>query len=131
MPNTSVQTGLSHVAFIEIHTRDVEKAIAFYTDVLGFAKTTDAPMGPGARWVELTPPGGNTRVTLMSEGNPAFSPERIGQGIGTVFEVVGFEATCAELERRGVTFEAALRQEPWGWWAEILDPDGNVLGLHG
>ncbi|HEY9723822.1 MAG TPA: VOC family protein [Oscillatoriaceae cyanobacterium] len=131
MSQTTVKTGISHVAFVEIQTRDVDQAIDFYTNTLGFAKTTDAPMGPGARWVELTPPGGNTRLTLISQGNPAFAPERIGQGFGAVFEVAAFEETCAELKRRGVPFDVEPRKEPWGAWAEILDPDGNSLGLHG
>jgi predicted enzyme related to lactoylglutathione lyase len=21
-------------------------------------------------------------------------------------------------------------QQPWGWWASIKDPDGNIIGLH-
>jgi predicted enzyme related to lactoylglutathione lyase len=123
------KTGISHVAFVAVHVRDVEAAIAFYTEKLGFAKTTDAHMGP-MRWVELTPPGNTTRVTLLSEGNPAFEADRVGHGIAATFEVNDMAATCQELERRGVKFKEAPAQEPWGWWAEILDADGNVLGLH-
>jgi predicted enzyme related to lactoylglutathione lyase len=69
-------------------------------------------------------------VTLLSEGNPAFQAERVGE-MATQFEVVDFEASCEELKRRGVTFRKEPAKEFWGWWAEILDQDGNVLGLHG
>lgn len=129
MAEATTKTGISHVGFIAINVRDVEKAIAFYGDMLGFKKTTDSTMGP-MRWVEFTPPGNSTRVTLLSEGNPAFEPARIGAMIAATFEVNGFEETCADLKQRGVVFDVEPRQEPWGWWAEILDPDGNTLGLH-
>ncbi len=130
MSDTTTRTGISHVGIVSINVRDLDAAIAFYTTKLGFDKTTDAQMGPGARWVEVTPPGAQTRLTLIAEGNPAFEPDRIGKNITSTFEVVDFEATCADLKRRGVTFRVEPSQEPWGWWAEILDQDGNVLGLH-
>lgn len=130
MADTRTKTGITHVGFVSIYIRDFDQAIAFYCDKLGFDNTTDAPMGPGARWVEVTPPGAVTRVSLIGPGTPAFEEERIGKGIAATFEVADFEATCQELERRGVKFDVRPRKEPWGWWAEILDPDGNSLGLH-
>lgn len=131
MASTTTRTGISHLAFVAVNVTDVDAAIAFYTEKLGFEKTTDAPMGPGARWVELTPPGAQSRVTLVSQGNPAFEPDRVGKGITATFEVNDFEATCAELKRRGVKFDVEPKKEFFGWWAEILDPSGNTLGLHG
>ena len=122
---------ISHVGFVAVNVSDADRAIAFYTEQLGFEKTTDTPMGPGARWVELTPRGAQTRVTLISPGNPAYEADRIGKGIAATFELTDFEATCKDLEARGVRFDVAPKQEAWGWWAEILDPDGNSLGLHG
>ena len=131
MAETTTKTGISHVGLISINVRNQDEAIAFYTTKLGFEKTTDAPMGPDARWVEVTPPGAQTRISLIAgEGNPAWEPERIGKTIACTFEVNDFEATCSELARRGVTFREEPRKEFFGWWAEILDQDGNVLGLH-
>jgi len=37
---------------------DQEKALPFYTDVLGFAKKADIPMGT-FRWLTVTSPGGS------------------------------------------------------------------------
>jgi predicted enzyme related to lactoylglutathione lyase len=130
MTTASTKTGISHVGFVAIQVNDLDRAIAFYCSKLGFDKTTDAPMGPDARWVEVTPPGAQTRLSLISKGNPAHEPERVGQGIATTFELNGFEATCQELKQRGVVFKEEPKKEFWGWWAEITDPDGNVLGLH-
>lgn len=121
---------ISHVGIVSIHVRDLDKAIDFYTKKLGFQKTADAAMGPGARWVEVTPPGAQTRLALLAQGNPAFEEERIGKSIATTFEVNDFEATCTELQGRGVHFRKEPEKAFFGWWAEVLDPDGNVLGLH-
>lgn len=121
---------VSHVAFLPIHVRDIDRAIAFYTDVLGFPKTTDNRMGP-MRWVELTPRGAQTRVTLLAEGNPAFEADRVGKDVAAAFEVADFEATCADLRAKGVRFQTEPTRQPWGWWAVVLDSEGNGLGLHG
>lgn len=121
---------ITHVGIVSIHVRDLDAAIDFYTQKLGFQKTTDAPMGPGMRWVEVTPPGAQTRLTLITEGSPAFEADRIGKSIATTFEVTDFEATCAALQAAGVRFRNEPKKELFGWWAEILDADGNVLGLH-
>jgi predicted enzyme related to lactoylglutathione lyase len=40
-------------------------------------------------------------------------------------------ATYRELSARGVEFPDPPAQQPWGWWATVKDPDGNVIGLHG
>ena len=44
---------------------DQDEAIAFYTQVLGFALTADVAFGQGSRWVEVTPPGGGAAVALV------------------------------------------------------------------
>jgi predicted enzyme related to lactoylglutathione lyase len=40
------------------------------------------------------------------------------------------QATYAELTARGVEFVDKPAQQPWGWWATLKDPDGNIIGLH-
>jgi catechol 2,3-dioxygenase-like lactoylglutathione lyase family enzyme len=44
---------------------DQAKALAFYTDILGFTKKHDIPMGGDARWLTLTPPEGHDDVELL------------------------------------------------------------------
>ncbi|MFZ5482330.1 MAG: VOC family protein [Myxococcota bacterium] len=120
---------ISHVAFVAVQVSDLDRAIAFYTDKLGFAKTTDNTMGP-MRWVEVTPAGQNTRVTLIGPGNPAYDAARVGVRPAATFEVTDWDATIATLRAKGVPFHTEPQHNPWGWWAEIRDPDGNGLGLH-
>ena len=41
-----------------------------------------------------------------------------------------FEAACAALKGNGVEFNQPPTKKDWGWSAQIVDPDGNVIDLH-
>lgn len=59
-----------------VHVDDQQKALEFYTDVLGFEKKTDEPAG-GARWLTVVGPEATDGVELLLEpaGNPAVADE--------------------------------------------------------
>ena len=46
------------VAVVSIPVADQEKALAFYTEVLGLKVVNDQPMGPTMRWLQLQPADG-------------------------------------------------------------------------
>src|SRR4026208_153958 len=54
---------------------DQEKALPFYTDVLGFVKKTDSPMGE-ARWLTVVSPQDpdGTELLLEPDAHPAAGP---------------------------------------------------------
>jgi catechol 2,3-dioxygenase-like lactoylglutathione lyase family enzyme len=56
---------------------DQDKALEFYTDVLGFEKKRDIPLGE-FRWLTLTSPQGASGVELVLEPI-AFPPARVYQ----------------------------------------------------
>ena len=50
---------------------DYDRAIAYYTQVLGFRLIEDTPQGPGKRFVRVAPPGdGETALLLAKAANP-------------------------------------------------------------
>ena len=55
-----------------IYVDDQDKALRFYTEVLGFAKKTDFSQGP-FRWLTVTSPEepGGTELQLALNNNPA------------------------------------------------------------
>ena len=53
---------VTRVRTIGVPVRDQGRALEFYTGVLGCAKSLDVPVGGGARWIEVTPPGGGTTI---------------------------------------------------------------------
>ena len=92
---------------------DQEKALRFYTDVLGFVKKTDLPMGE-ARWLTVVSPQdpGGTELLLEPDGHPAARPFKealVADGIPyTSFGVDDVRAEFARLRGLGVVFT----QEP-------------------
>src|SRR5688572_13848750 len=88
---------------------DQEKALTFYTDVLGFRKKHDIPVG-AYRWITVVSPEGpdDLELTLEPSANPAaktFQEAMFSQSIPlTAFEVADIQAEHARLKERGVVF---------------------------
>ncbi len=62
------------IKYVSVFVQDQERALRFYTEVLGFEKVADVPVG-GARWLTVTSPDGPDGVELLLEPN-AFPPAR-------------------------------------------------------
>jgi catechol 2,3-dioxygenase-like lactoylglutathione lyase family enzyme len=92
---------------------DQEKALRFYTDVLGFQKKADIPMGE-ARWLTVVSPQDpdGTELLLEPDGHPAARPFKaalVEDGIPyTSFGVDDIAAEFDRLSGLGVRFT----QEP-------------------
>jgi catechol 2,3-dioxygenase-like lactoylglutathione lyase family enzyme len=88
---------------------DQAKALAFYTDVLGFVKKTDMPAGE-FRWLTVTSPEAPDGVELLLEpdAHPAARPFKealVADGIPiTSFAVDDVQAEFERLSEKGVTF---------------------------
>jgi catechol 2,3-dioxygenase-like lactoylglutathione lyase family enzyme len=113
---------------------DQEKALAFYTDVLGFVKMADIPFGE-TRWLTVTSPEGIEGVELVLEPL-GFPPARVFQealfreGIPiTAFITADMQGEYTRLKERGVVF----RGEPSDMGAIISvlfeDGCGNLINL--
>lgn len=106
---------------------DLDRALAFYTEKLGFEKHTDQSLGDGFRWVTVRAKDDNTQVQLD------LNPDRAGSGgaPALAFAASDVEATAAELKERGVEFRSDPEVQEWGGtMATFLDQDGNMLVLH-
>ncbi len=120
---------LTKVRSVGIYVSDQQRALDFYTQVLGCTLVSDQPMGPGAdapRWIEVRLPQDDTLLILFT---PQGQEDRIGQFSNVLFHCDDIEQTHRELTARGVEFAEAPRKEFWGWWAVFKDPDGNSYGL--
>jgi catechol 2,3-dioxygenase-like lactoylglutathione lyase family enzyme len=88
---------------------DQEKALRFYTDVLGFTKKADIPMGD-ARWLTVVSPQDpdGTELLLEPDGHPAAKPFKdalVADGIPlTSFGVDDIDAEVRRLKDHGVRF---------------------------
>lgn len=121
----SAQTGfgLSRIGQIAIPVRDVERAIAFYRDVLGMRFLFQAP--PGLGFFDC---GG---VRVMLDGPAA---AQAGTGSVVYYRVSDLHAAHETLAARGIVFESephliATLQDHELWMAFFRDPDRNLLAL--
>ncbi len=112
---------------IPIPVSDVDRAIAFYADRLGFKKDLDVQPSEGVRVVQLTPEGSGCSVGFGTGLDVYAGQPGSIRGLHLVVEDVA-EAR-AELVRRGVEvgeihdFGGGVRG------ANFSDPDGNSFEL--
>jgi predicted enzyme related to lactoylglutathione lyase len=114
---------ITHVKFVGIPVKDQDRALAFYTEKLGFKVGTDQPMGEG-RWIELKIPRAETGVVLFT---PAGQEDRIGTFWNGSFACDDVDKTYEALKAAGVEFVKPPESQPWGKYAIAKDPDGNQL----
>jgi len=130
-------TKLNHVS---VFVLDQNSAYDFYVNKLGFKVHTDASMGPGMRWLTVTPPEQpDLEITLMAitEGmmfkKDAAEVMRDLVAKGTfgfgVFECNDLLATYEELKAKGVVFTKEPTKEFYGFEALFKDDSGNWFSL--
>jgi len=120
---TQRTTSISQIRTVAIPASDQERSLAFYTDVLGFAKTLDAPFGPGQRWIEVSPPGGGTTVAI-----PPLGEAQPGVDTGIRFETGDAAADHEALKAAGADVDDEILRFPGvPPMFTLRDPDGNRL----
>jgi glyoxylase I family protein len=124
---------------IKLHSimvEDQDRALAFYTEVLGFKEKHDVPLGGPHRWITVVSPEGPDDLELVLEpnANPAgktFQQAMFAQGIPVAaFEVSDLAAEHARLREKNVAFT----QEPTPMGpvkiAIFSDTCGNLIQLY-
>jgi predicted enzyme related to lactoylglutathione lyase len=113
---------------------DQEKALKFYTEVLGFVKKEDVPVG-GARWLTVVSPDDpdGTELLLEPNGNPAaqtFQKAIFEQGIPwTMFGVDDIQKEFERLQKLGVKFRMPPTQAGPVTIAQFEDTCGNLIQI--
>src|SRR6185295_6120979 len=97
------------IKLTSIMVDEQDKALRFYTEVLGFQKKLDFPVGE-YRWITVVSPEGPSDLELALEPNAnpaakAFQKSMFEQGIPlTSFESSDIAAETKRLKERGVVF---------------------------
>jgi len=115
--------GLSKIGQIAIPVTDIDRAVAFYRDVLGMKFLFQAP--PGLGFFDC----GGVRLMLDLPAR-----EQAGRGGVLYYKVDDLQATFDTLSARGVAVEAkphliARMPDHELWMAFFRDPDGNAFAL--
>ena len=105
---------------VSVPVSDQERSRDFYRDVLGFELLREEPMGPGQKWIQLSPKGCATTIALVTW----FDSMRPGGLQGVMLNVTDIDRDRAELTARGLKL-TEIQQQPWGRFSMFSDPDGN------
>ena len=115
---------------------DQDKALRFYTEVLGFEKSKDVPVGGPYRWITVVSAEGRDDLELSLEpnANPAgktFQTALFEQGIpATAFESSDIAAEYDKLAARGVAFTRPPTKAGPVTIAVFSDTCGNLIQIY-
>lgn len=127
---------ISRVQVVTVFVRDLDAALPFYRDVLGFDLVADWRGEDGERMLFLLPPGAETELGLYA---PAGDDPRIGRATGIVFTADDIRDTVASLRSRGVVIDDIVVHDygsgdrpgdTGDLECSFVDPDGNRFVLH-
>ena len=114
---------------------DQDKALTFYTKVLGFVKKMDMPLGE-FKWLTVVSPEGPDDIELLLEpnSNPAaktFQKAIFEQGIPlTAFAVDDIQKEYERLKKLGVEFTMEPTNMGMTTVAVFNDTCGNLIQIH-
>ncbi len=122
------------ISISSIFVDDQDKALKFYTEIMGFVKNKDLPLGE-FRWLTVVSPDGPGDIELLLEPNqnPAartFQKAIFDQGIPTtLFTVDDIRSEFERLKRLGVAFTMEPVEMDEVIMAVLDDTCGNLIQL--
>jgi catechol 2,3-dioxygenase-like lactoylglutathione lyase family enzyme len=114
---------------------DQDKALRFYTEVLGFVKSKDIPLG-AFRWLTIVSPDGPKEIELLLEPNENAAAKEYQaslhkQGIPlTAFAVADIQHEYSRLTQLGVRFRGEPAKVGPTMVAMFDDTCGNLIQLY-
>ncbi len=114
-------TMTTKVLSVSVPVADQDQALAFYTEVLGCEVRLDMEVWPGARMIEVVPPGSSVAIVLLPPDSQIPLAVRLGTSDA--------EAAHARLRRSSATVhnDEVLRFDGTPPMFSFADPDGNGL----
>jgi len=119
---------------MSVFVDDQDKALKFYTDVLGFAKKMDFPAGK-FKWLTVVSPEepDGTQLYLRPNDNPAaktYQQAIFDQGTpAALFFVADIQSEYARLKKLGVTFTKEPEKTIGSTIAVLDDTCGNLIQI--
>src|SRR4051794_39759762 len=118
---------LEKVFYTSVLVSDQDRALDFYTNVLGLEERVDNPAPDGPRFLTVGVEGDDFQLVLWP-GTPGQAEPSRGQPPPSVTIATDDCAkTVEQLKSRGVEFATDVLEFPWGYVAQFLDHDGNRL----
>ena len=109
------------IELIHVPVSDVDRAIEFYVDKVGFNLDHDQRVSDELRFVQLTPPGSACSIAFGEGLGATLAPGSLDV-IQVVIDVA--DAALEQLREQGVDAEG-VDEQAWGRFVTFRDPDGN------
>jgi len=110
---------------VAVPVSDVDAAIDFYVNKVGFTLDHDHTVNENLRFVQLTPPGSACSITI---GKGIATDMKPGSLKGLQMVVNDAKAAHDKLSKQGVEV-SDVETMPWGIFVYFSDPDGNKWAL--
>ena len=120
---------LTEIGRVVIPSVDVDKAVGFYRDTLGFEVRMDETFADGQmRWVELVPPGSSTALAIAPPP-PDWDAEPIKTGI--IISTSDIDGDHKALQEAGVDVDKEIMRSepPVPPMFQVRDPNGNSVWI--
>ena len=109
---------------VPVPVTDVDRAIDFYVNKVGFNLDHDHRVNESLRFVQLTPQGSACSI-VIGEGITEMTP---GSQQGLQVVVDNTQAVYEELKKQGIE-ASEVETMPWGIFTHFSDPDGNTWSV--
>jgi catechol 2,3-dioxygenase-like lactoylglutathione lyase family enzyme len=120
---------LERVVYAAVFVSDQDRALDFYTNVLGLEQRADNPTPGGPRFLAVGVKGQDF-LLLLWPGTPGQAQPAQGRiPAAYTIETADIRKAVDVLKTRGVTFETEVLEYPFAYLAAFQDPDGNRLQL--
>ena len=120
------------ISLTTVYVDDQDKALRFYTEVLGFVKKTDFSKGP-FRWLTVAAAEGGTQLQLAKNDNPAaktFQQAMFEQGQpAAMFETDDVDADADRIKAAGGQLVMPPTDVTGSRIAKVNDGCGNLLQI--
>lgn len=129
---------ITNVSLVSVWVKDLDEALAFYTNILGFEARDDIKLGEDFRWVTVGHPSQPELHLHLTTPSKPLSDDLIaalqraqdaGEVPGVGLNVDDCRKTYEELVAKGVEFLQPPQERPYGVEALMRDNSGNWVVL--
>ncbi|SDS08451.1 VOC family protein [Microlunatus soli] len=129
---------ITGISLFSVWVTDIDEALKFYTEKLGFSVNTDITLGDGYRWTTVFHPDQPDLSVNLQVPGPPLDPESaefvrrsLAKGVmhAFVLRTTDCRQSYANLSAKGVEFVQEPSVRPYGTEAVARDNSGNFLVL--
>lgn len=121
------------IGHITLLVEDIDEAVEFYTEKIGFVKRVDTKVWLGMRWVSISPKDqpdvALTLVLADTDEKLCAVGKQTPDHVYLFLETDDLIRDYNEMKNKGVQFINYPEDRPWGKVVTLMDLYGNIINL--